>query len=523
MTFFSFARAAAICAAAGFAAVPGHAQKPAPPKVAPVKAKAAPAKAALSKAAPTRPPNVLFIVLDDLNVDIGCYGYPYVKTPNIDRLAKRGVRFERAYCQVSWCNPSRVSFLSGLRPESTGIYDLSTPPREVFPNRVFLNDHFKQQGYFTARVGKVYHEAGRNGDEARWQDAEKWDISEEGQGKGPLKVARKGVITGRGTRSGQGGFPGLEWTELDTPDEAVSDGVISRRVAQIIEQAAKDNKPFFAAAGFRKPHLPWVAPKKYFDMYKSEDIPIPIEPAGHLDNVPGIAKSVNPQGPPLSDADIRQGRLAYHACTSFVDAQVGILLDTLDRLKLTDNTIVVLWGDHGYHLGEHNGMWEKVRLWEEAANAPLIFAGPGIVSGAACARTVEFVDVYPTLNALCHLPAPPDKLEGTSLLPLLKDPKAAWDKPAYTLRGMGKNINGRSVRTEKWHYIEWANGAQLYDSIKDPHEYVNLAPDPKFAETVAQMKTLLQRTKQLKPINPLPDPALKKSPPGGEESTRTNL
>lgn len=460
-----------------------------------------PRLASAQSGAKTPRPNVLFIAVDDLNTHLSVYGNKIVKTPNIERLARRGIVFGRAYCQLPWCNPSRASLLSGRRPDTTRVVDLDTPPRTHLPGVTLLPEHFKRNGYFSARVGKIYHESGAKKMQEAANDPLSWDLSEEGHGKGLRKVARGGLITGRGTRSGQDGFPGFRWAALDVEDEDTSDGVVARRIAALMERA-KGDKPFFLAAGFRKPHLMWEAPKKYFDLYKLEQIPLPREPSDHLANVPGPARGpAGSKQPPLSDTDVRQARLAYYACVSFVDAQIGVLLDTMDRLKLWDNTVVVLWGDHGYNLGEHGGQWEKVKLWEESIRAPLVLAAPETRTNAKSPRVVEFLDIYPTLVELCGLPDP-GGLQGKSLVPLLARPDAPWDRAAFSVLGNPQTdtIRHRSVRTERWHYVEYGedgkDGRMLYDHASDPHEYKNLADDPAHAPTVAEMRQRMRRERE---------------------------
>lgn len=429
-------------------------------------------------------PNVLFIVVDDLNTDLGCYGHSVVKSPHIDRLAARGTRFDRAYSQYTLCAPSRWSFLSGMRPETTGIFEFQTLLRSKMPNVVFLPQLFRQNGYFTAGMGKVFHDM-------RQCDREhSWDSYEDRIGEDPQEAAA--VKRRYSFKEGERPF---EWTRLEGPEAKTRDGRTSRTIARFIEEKAQAGKPFFVAAGFHKPHLPWTAPAKYFDLYSTERIPMPNDPP--LKNVPGIALMTELTGnpPPRSRTE---AMAAYYACVSFTDAQVGVLLDTLDRLKLWDNTIVVLFSDHGYHLGDHNGLWAKLTTFEQAARTPLLIAAPSFPKGVASSRTVELIDVYPTLAELAGLRAP-DKLEGRSLTPLLKQGVARWDKPAQTMAHHPfekQEIQGKSVRNERWRYNEWGGGAkgvELYDNDRDPGEYHNLAGDPKYASIVAEMKKLLQR------------------------------
>lgn len=437
----------------------------------------------LHAAAPATRPNVLLIVVDDLNTDLGCYGHPIVKSPNIDRLAVRGVRFSRAYSQYTLCAPSRWSFLSGLRPETTGIFEFQTLLRAKMPNVVFLPQLFRQNGYFTAGMGKVFHDM-------RQSDLEKsWDSYEDRMGDDQQEAAA--VKRRYSYKEGERPF---EWTKLEGPEDKTRDGRTSRRIAKLIEEKTKEGKPFFLAAGFHKPHLPWTAPAKYFDLYAKELIAEPKEPP--LKNVPAIALMTELTGnpPPRSRTD---AMAAYFACVSFTDAQIGVLLDALDRLKLWDNTIVVLFSDHGYHLGDHNGLWAKLTTFEQGARTPLLIAAPGLGKGKASSRIVELIDVYPTLAELAALRAPAE-LEGRSLTPLLKQADARWDKTACTMahHPLRQNeVQGKSVRTERWRYNEWDGGNQgveLYDHESDPGEYHNLAGDPNYAPVVAEMKILLR-------------------------------
>lgn len=440
---------------------------------------------------PAQPLNVLFIAIDDLNTSLGCYGHPLVKSPNIDRLAARGVRFDRAYCQYALCNPSRSSLLSGLRPDTSKIYNNSTPIRKVFPDVVTLPQLFKNNGYFSARVGKIYHYGVPGGIGTSGLDDEpSWNLFINPRGRD--KDDEADIINFTPQR---GLGSSLAWMEAKGTDEEQTDGKVAAETVRLLEE--NKGKPFFIAAGFYRPHVPDIATQKYFELYPLEKVTLPIEPAAHFANIPPIALATQPLNYGLEEEKLRQFKRAYFASISFVDAQVGKVLDVLDRLGLADNTIVVLFGDHGWSLGEH-GQWQKQSLFEEVARAPLIIALPKAKAKGASPRTVEFVDLFPTLADLCAL-KPPSNLEGKSLRSLLENPAAKWTKPALTQQVRqqeDKQIMGYSVRTERWRYTEWDGGkagVELYDHENDPHEWNNLANDSKQARTIAELKKLLPK------------------------------
>ncbi len=454
--------------------------------------------------------NVLFIVSDDLtNQTLGCYGSPRGQSPNIDKLAAKGVRFDRAYCQFPLCNPSRASFLTGLRPDTIRIYENATQFRKTAPDAVSLPQSFQKAGYGVTRVGKLYHygvpaQIGTDG----LDDPKSWEKTINPKGRDKEDEENNLIFTLNPKGKGSARFGGtLSWHASDGPDAEQTDGKIAAEVAKQI--AANKDKPFFLACGFFRPHTPYVAPKAYFEMYPPGKFTLPDVPKGHEDSAPAAAfGSRKKEQDTLTDDLRRQALQAYHASTTFMDAQVGHVLDALEQAKIADRTIVVFLSDHGYHLGEH-GLWQKMSLFENSARVPLVIFDPRAKgNGKACPRPVELVDLHATLADLCGIDAP--KTDGVSLRPLLADPAASWERPAFTQVSRGtptatgdatkdaKWFMGRSVRTDRFRYTEWAGGekgAQLYDYTADPHELTNLATDPKHADTVAAMKKLLPAAK----------------------------
>jgi iduronate 2-sulfatase len=427
--------------------------------------------------------NVLLIAVDDMNNDLACYGHKLVKSPNIDRLAARGVRFDRAYCQYPVCNPSRVSMLSGLRPDTTRIMDLQTPPRTYLKDVVFLPQYFRRNGYYAIHVGKIFHTG------EAFEDPPSWDEEIRETGKNPPEAA---IL--RSKRIERPQKYTIQWQVLKSSDAETADGRVARQGGDLVRRLAAGAKPFFAAIGFRRPHAPYAAPQKYFDLYPSASI-VPLdEPADHLSRIPPSAFTYPPGTQPISPVERQEAAAAYYACISFVDAQIGVVLQTIDELDLWKNTVVVFYSDHGYHLGEHGGMWHKMSVFEQSARVPLVVAAPGVAgAGQPCGRLVELVDIYPTLVDLCGLPTVKE-LEGKSLRPLLENPQRPWAQAAYTqvLRG---DVQGRSVRSVRWRYTEWdegRKGAELYDHDVDPGEYVNLAGEPKLAEEKSRLQQLLR-------------------------------
>jgi len=448
-----------------------------------------------AEVSPKQKINVLFIISDDLNNALGCYGHPLVKSPNIDRLAARGVKFDRAYCQFPLCNPSRSSMLTGQRPDYTGVKDNQVQFRTHIPDVVTLPQYFQKNGYFVARVGKLYHygvpdQIGTDGldDPPSWQKV----VNPRGRDK---DVESKIFSFTPGRFGGT-----LSWLADDGKDEEYTDAIGAREAVKLLEEHKAE--PFFLAVGFYRPHTPYVVPKKYFDLYPVDQIKLADVPANDLDDIPEVA--FNKQTPQSLDDNLRRQAIqAYFAAISFMDAQVGVLLDAVDKLGLTDKTIIVFTSDHGYQLGEHN-CWQKMTLFEESCRVPMIVSVPGTkTNGQASNELAELGDLYPTLSDLAGLQIP-DHLGGQTLREQIKNPKAPGKKFAMTQlkRGAlnGKPVYGYSVRTDRWRYTEWTEGelgAELYDQEKDPREITNLAKEPAQTETVKNLKAMIAERRKL--------------------------
>ncbi len=473
-------------------------------------------------------PNVLFIAVDDLRPELGCYGVREIIAPSIDALAEQGVTFSRAYCQQAVCNPSRVSLLTGLRPDSAKVWDLVTEFRDTVPDVVTLPQHFKQNGYYAVGMGKIFHNP--------FPDPESWTIPEQPKPKGyawhseetqeRLKRARDEARRAGMTERQIGNRIRGPATDIeDVPDNRRFDGALGDLALEHLRKADAQQSPFFLAVGFILPHLPWTPPRKYWDLYDPAEIPMAANgflPKGmpavafgdrsmggmyELMDCMDIKDAPSPFMGSLTEAQRRRLKHGYYASVSFVDAQIGRLIEELKRLGLEDDTIVVLWGDHGWKLGEHNG-WCKQTNYEIDTRSPLIIAAPGAkANGQTSDALVEFLDIYPTLCELAGLPLP-DHLEGKSMAPLLDDPNQPWKTAAFSQfprRHQGRNYAGYAMRTDRYRYVEWIDrrtrdvvATELYDHMSDSAENTNIAGQ-------AENKPLLARlSRQM--WNTLPQP-----------------
>jgi iduronate 2-sulfatase len=462
-------------------------------------------------------PNVLFICVDDLKPLLGCYGDKVIRSPNIDRLSARGVVFDRAYCNQAVCAPSRNSLLTGVRPTTLGIYDLGTNFRLASSNAVTLPQYFMKHGYRAEGLGKIFHVGhGNRDDAASWSvplfkaNSIAYVLPENG-----AKRTREEALFANETDVAK--LPrGAAWESADVPDNAYPDGKIADEAVRRLRAAKeKPNEPFFLAVGFLKPHLPFCAPKKYWDLYDRASFTLPAlraAPEGAPKYAPsgwGELRQYSdiPNSGPLSDDQARTMIHGYHAAVSYMDAQLGKVLDELDRLGLASNTIIALWGDHGWHLGDH-GWWCKHDNYEQATRIPLIIAAPGVTTPGTRARNalVETVDIYPTLAELAGLPAPqvPQGLDGKSFVSALRDPDLGTKDYLYHVYPRGERI-GRAVRTTRYRLVEWkvpgraADTAELElcDYEKDPSEMKNLVAEQ--SGVVFRMRAMLAKLGEAKP------------------------
>jgi len=438
-----------------------------------------------SSAAAEARKNILFIAVDDLRPELGCYGNPIIKSPNIDRIAKAGVVFENAFCQQAVCSPSRSSLLTGTRPDTTKVWDLATHFRKALPDIVTLPEQFKSNGYFTQSMGKIYHHG--------FDDPQSWSV--------PSTFPKALFNAGGARKEGRG----PAFLATNGADNELHDGELADMAVASLRGMKERNQPFFLAVGFIRPHLPFISPKKYWDLYDPAKIPLapnPFRPkdapgysivsGGEIHSYDGVPKDQH-----LPDDYARQAKHGYYAAVSYVDAQIGRVVDELDRLGLRESTIIVLWGDHGWKLGEHDA-WAKHSNVENDTHAPLLVSVPGTAGiGKKCPALVEFVDVYPTLCDLAGL-SKPATAEGFSFKPLLDDPTKAWKSAAFSQypRKNGKrNLMGYSMRTDRYRLTTWVlkedvntvDAVELYDHQTDPQENTNIAGDPANNELVAKL------------------------------------
>ncbi len=425
--------------------------------------------------------NVLFIIVDDLKPTLGTYGHSIVKTPNIDKLATMGVQFNNAHCNFSVCGPSRGSFLTGLRPETLGILNNTTPLQSVLGDRITLPNLFKNNGYETIGLGKTVHDkTPEHEDPKAWDAYYKYANTELGNAGEQRNVT-------------DGKFPWCYWQATEGTDNDQMDGQIAKKAVEIIK--TKRDKPLFLAVGLHKPHDPFVAPKKYFDMYPLEDCD-PIElPEGYKPPYDHSLLSWSKEFDKMDEQDKREFLRSYYACTSFMDAQVGRMLDALEETGQLDNTLIVFFGDHGYHLGE-NKWWNKVTVYEQGTRAPFIIAGNSVgKKGLKSEAFFEFIDIYPTMADLMELENTPDYLEGESFASVVNDPELPFKDQVYAVTRRGEML-GHMVKNKEWRYIEWdfgKQGAELYDQTNDPLEYNNLAANQEYTDVVEKMKGLLAK------------------------------
>ena len=448
------------------------------------------ASASYLMAQPVKKPNILFIAVDDLRPELGCYGHDYIKSPNIDRIAKSGMTFNRAYCQQAVCSPSRSSLLTGTRPDTTQVWDLVTHFRDALPNVATLPQHFKANGYFVQGMGKIFHPTVEDPQSwsVPWQTAKaptyaKLKTDEVKDEDAPPKAKTKG---------------GPAFEAGDVADDFYKDGKTAELAVETLRGLKGKSEPFFLAVGFAKPHLPFVSPKKYWDLYDPAQIKLAPNPF-HAKDAPEYALTNSnelrnytniPTEGPITDVMARQLKHGYYAAISYTDTQIGKVLNELDRLGLRKDTIIVLWGDHGWKLGEH-GEWCKHTNVENDTNAPLLLSVPGMkTAGKKTNALVEFVDIYPTLTELAGLPLP-THLEGTSLKPLLDSPQRVWKTAAFS-QYPRKQLMGYSMRTDRYRMTVWVakkdhakvDATELYDHKNDPQENVNIANLPENAELV---------------------------------------
>ena len=446
--------------------------------------------------------NVLLITIDDLNCDLGTYGHPLVQSPHIDALASKAMRFDRAYCQAPQCTPSRSSFLTGLYPEQTGVIGHGAHFRDLIPKVTTLPQLFKENGYFSARVGKIFHygvpsDIGTDG----LDDPVSWDHVVNPRGIDKDYEDKMHNIDPSDPNIG--GI--LTWMNIDSEDEEHTDGIATIETIKLLKEnnPKKTGKPFFFGVGYYRPHVPFIAPTKYFDLYPKDKITLIENQIQDRNDIPLPALADRPNQLTLSEDEQREIIQAYYASITYVDGQVGKLLVELDRLGLTDSTIILLLSDHGYHMGQH-GLWQKSDLFEGGVRTPLIISAPGVSKpGTATSSLIEFVDLYPTVVELAGLKKP-DYLSGKSLVPILKNPEHIIRNSAYTLAPTFskaypelhyRNIIGYTIRTDRFRYTQWGPdgvlGEELYDYDNDPSELTNLVRNRSFESTRYKLRRQL--------------------------------
>jgi arylsulfatase A-like enzyme len=432
-------------------------------------------------------PNILFIAIDDLRDWVRYLGYEQVKTPNLDGLSQRGVTFTHAYCASPVCNPSRAALMSGQRSSTSGVYSNNIDWRPLIKLPT-LNEHFRSQGYYVCGAGKIYH--GSYPRDADWDEYphERTTDPDDVDAAAKSKGKKKGKATSDAASDGVGG---IRFKPLNCDD---SDMVDYHTVSYALKQLnGSHDKPLFLACGLHKPHMPWDVPQKYYDLYPLDKIQLPKILETDLDDVPpaGIrmAKPDGDHAAILASGRWKEAVQGYLAAITFTDAMIGRLLDGFDKSPSKDNTVVILWSDHGWHLGEKQH-WRKFALWEEATRAPFLIAAPGVTKpGTICDRTIDYMSIYPTLCELAGIPIP-KHVEGVSIKPLLVDPKTRWDRPAITTHG----YQNHAVRTEAYRYIHYANGdEELYDEKADPLEWKNLAADSNYASVKKELAQWLPK------------------------------
>lgn len=465
----------------------------------------------IATAAAQQKPNVIFIVCDDLNTHVSTSGYPHILTPAFTQLAESGMTFSRTYCQYPVCGPSRASFLSGLYPQSNGVLDNSADIRTTRPNVISIPQAFKDQGYWTGGTGKIFHNVKADHGETAWNEFSWFKDDEmpiEAAARKKFEAEHGPVTKGKNRKA---------WNELlltvstqtrnqmagygpsGLTDDQHADGKNAKLVRTWLDGKSYGNKPFFIAVGIHKPHVPFLAPDRYFDLYPKDGLKFDPPPQGLWDNIPpsAVSKSYQNFGFELgveNDALRREYMQAYHACISFIDAQIGTIFESLKKNGLWENTIIVLTSDHGYHLGDHF-LWGKVTLFDIGARVPLVIRAPGVSQpGSKATGLVELVDLFPTLTELCGL-TPPDYLQGKSLVPMLKDTKTPGKDVAYTVVSR-RNKLGKAIYTDRWRYTLWPDGEELYDLTKDVVEHHNLAKIPEQKENLETLRNLLDQTEK---------------------------